>query len=230
MKERVCTVKLHRRYRWDNLKLIISDPGRTLKFFPYFKELRGNVVTFEVPRWVFRFGYDFKLRVSFKDDGAVYVFTGDRGVLTVEFTMTGSELEVRARWSGFGEVFMGGPLREFACGIAKAIKEFCSSQAVCPVITSDKTVENVTAETAPALIKMTLWETGGKDFVLRGTAEDGTVIEAKVVGGRLVELRIRGEDGRESILETDVSVLDLTPDIFKDLPLGKKFSLRVEPL
>jgi len=228
MREKVCKVELP--HSWDSLKLIVSDPSRTLRFFPYFKDLRGDVVTFEVPRWVFKFGYEFKLKVTFKEDGAIYVFTGDRGVLTVEFTMVGNELEVRAQWSGFGEVLMGGPLERFTRGIAKAIKEFCSSQAACPVVTSKKIAENITAETAPALIKMTLWETGGKDFIIRGMAEDGTVIEAKAKDGKLVELRVKGGDGRESILETDVSVLDLTAELFKDLPLDKKFSLEVKVL
>ncbi len=226
MKEKSCKIELS--HSWENLKLIISDPGRTLKFFPYFKDIRGDVVRFEVPRWLFKFGYEFRLSIAFKENGASYVFTGDKGILTVEFTMRGRELEVRAMWSGFGEMLMGGPLERFACGIAKAIKEFCDSQKACPIVTPKNVVENITPETAPALIKMILWETGGRDFTLRGVADDGTVIEAKVKNRKLVELRVKEKNGKESVLEATVPVLELTPDLFQDLPLNKKFSLEIE--
>ncbi|ANF23150.1 hypothetical protein [Thermococcus piezophilus] len=216
---------------WESLEVILSEPEKTLPFFPYFESIEGDTVRFKVPRFIFDFGYEFKLAVGFQKRKAIYTFTGDRGILTVTFEMTGSRLRVTASWSGFGEVFMGKPLETFAKGIAKAIQDFCSAQAACPVmtITEEKgIVEHVTPETAPALIKRISWELKGKDFILEGISGDGTVLSAMVRDEHLVELKVKEKEGRETIIQAEVPVLELTPELFEGLPLKEKFEIKVK--
>jgi hypothetical protein len=61
---------------WDVLKTILSEPERILPLFPYFKELKEDRVRFEVPRFIFNFGYEFELGISFGNSEIVYTFRG----------------------------------------------------------------------------------------------------------------------------------------------------------
>ncbi|WP_456453563.1 hypothetical protein [Thermococcus sp.] len=215
-------------YGWETLKLLLSEPEKTLPFFPYFESLTGRSVRFRVPRFIFNFGYEFKLDVGFSENEAIYTFRGDRGILTVTFLMEGRSLTVTASWAGFGEVLMGKPLENFARGIAEAVKEFCSAKA-CPVLKSEESggeVENITPETAPALIKHFALELG-KDFSLEGTADDGTYLSVRVENGNLKEIRVR-EGMRESAIETNVPVVEIEGELFEGLPLNKRFRIKAK--
>ncbi|MEO2151732.1 MAG: hypothetical protein ABGW50_03655 [Thermococcus sp.] len=224
MKSRTSEVELP--YGWETLQVILSEPEKTLPFFPYFESFKEGRVRFKVPRFIFNFGYEFDLTVGFQDGRAVYTFTGERGILTITFEMTGRKLKVTASWAGFGEALMGKPLENFARGIAEAIKEFCSSMA-CPVVRFDGSegeVEHITPETAPALVKRIAMEFG-KDFLLEGEAEDGTYLAVKVQDGNLRELRVRW-GMKESVIQADVPIVKLGPELFEGLPLNKKFRIK----
>ncbi len=215
---------------WETLRIILSDPKKTLPFFPYFEELKGNRVRFRVPRFIFNFGYEFEFNVGFGEREAIYTFKGERGILTVTFKMMGEKLRVTASWAGFGETLMGKPLENFAKGIATAIREFCSS-AKCPGVKierGDGKVENITPETAPAFLKRLAVELG-TDFVVEGRAEDGTYLSARIEKGRLKILEVKTEK-EESIIETDIPVVELGSELFEGLPLNKKFVVKAERL
>ncbi|ACJ15925.1 hypothetical protein TON_0440 [Thermococcus onnurineus NA1] len=218
---------------WESLEVILSEPEKTLPFFPYFESISGDTVRFKVPRFIFDFGYEFKLAVGFRKMGAVYTFTGDKGVLTVTFEMIGNKLKITASWSGFGEMFMGKPLEIFAKGIAEAIRDFCNAQAACPVVAiagEEGIVEHITPETAPALIKRISWELQGQDFTIEGVSEDGTILSATVKNGYLVQLAVRDAQGMETTIEAEVPVLELTSELFEGLPLREKFKIKVKRL
>ena len=215
---------------WESLQMILSEPEKTLPFFPYFEGMDGDRVRFKVPRFIFNFGYEFKLAVGFKEGMAVYTFTGDRGILTITFEMEGGKLRVTASWAGFGEALMGKPLENFAKGIAEAVREFCSSMT-CPVVrmaANEGVVENITPETAPAFLKRIAAEMG-TDFRVEGVAEDGTHLTATVRGGRLRELAVETGKGK-SVIEADVPLLELGKEVFEGLPLNKKFRIKAERL
>ncbi|NJE30912.1 hypothetical protein E3E38_07635 [Thermococcus sp. 18S1] len=216
---------------WESLQVILSEPEKTLPFFPYFEDIQGDRVRFKVPRFIFNFGYEFKLTVGFQERRAVYTFTGDRGILTITFEVVDGRLRVSASWAGFGEALMGKPLDNFARGIAEAIRDFCNAQASCPVakIQNGKgVVERITPETAPALIKRVSWELKGEDFILEGRAEDGTFLSAAVRGGKLTRLTVRDPEGKKSIIEADIPVLELGSDLFEGLPLNREFTIEVK--
>jgi hypothetical protein len=220
-------------YPWESLQVVLSEPEKTLPFFPYFESISGTKVRFKVPRFIFNFGYEFDLTVGFQEGRAVYTFTGDRGILTITFDMEGKRLRVTASWAGFGEAFMGKPLENFARGIAEAIGDFCSAQASCPVAKisgNEGVVEHITPETAPALIKRVSWELEGRDFLLEGKAEDGTRLSTEVRGGKLVRLVVEDPSGRRSVIESDVPVLELDGEVFRGLPLEKRFEVKVREL
>nr|WP_206203882.1 hypothetical protein [Thermococcus sp. 21S9] len=217
-------------YGWETLQVILSEPEKTLPFFPYFESFQNGRVRFKVPRFIFNFGYEFELDVGMGRDEAIYTFRGDKGILTVTFKMQGRKLKVTASWAGFGETFMGKPLENFAKGIAEAIKEFCSA-ATCPLVRfsgSEGEVEHITPETAPALVKRIALELG-KDFILEGESEDGTYLSIKVVDGNLKELRVR-QGMKESVIEADVPVVELGPELFEGLPLDRKFKIRARKI
>ncbi|WP_456366303.1 hypothetical protein [Thermococcus sp.] len=212
------------------LKIILSDPKKTLPFFPYFEELRGGGVRFKVPRFIFNFGYEFEFDVGFGDREAMYTFREERGILTVTFKMVGGKLRVTASWAGFGEALMGKPLENFAKGIATAIREFCASMK-CPGVEiggREGWVEYVTPETAPAFIKRFAVELGA-DFVVEGTAEDGTYLSAEIRDGNLKSLRVR-RGSAESVIETDTPLIELGSEPFEDLPLDRKFKIKAKKL
>ncbi|WP_457750511.1 hypothetical protein [Thermococcus sp.] len=217
---------------WESLKIILSEPEKTMPFFPYFEGIEGTRVKFKVPRFIFNFGYEFDLSVGFQKNKAVYVLTGNRGTLTITFEMHGHALRVTASWAGFGETFMGKPLENFAKGIAEAIKEFCSAQAACPVVRetlTGKIAENITPEFAPALIKRVFWELEGADFSMKGVAEDGTTLKIEVRDGKLTNLTVqKGEN--ETTIEADIPVLELDKELFEGLPLDKKFTIEIKKL
>ncbi|WP_297465131.1 STK_08120 family protein [Thermococcus sp.] len=211
---------------WETLQVILSEPERTLPFFPYFESFQNGRVRFKVPRFIFNFGYEFELDVGIGRNEVIYTFRGEKGILTVTFKMIGRKLRVTASWAGFGEALMGKPLENFAKGIAEAIREFCSSMA-CPVVRfhgSEGEVEHIIPETAPALVKRVAMEFG-KDFILEGEAEDGTYLAIKVKDGNLKELRVR-RGMKESAIEADVPVIELGKEVFEGLPLDKKFKIR----
>jgi hypothetical protein len=218
-------------YDWDTLVVVLSEPKKTLPFFPYFESFREGRVRFKVPRFIFNFGYEFELNVGVgRDREVIYTFRGDKGILTVTFKMEGKKLRVTASWAGFGETFMGKPLENFARGIAEAIREFCSSVA-CPVVRfngSEGEVEHITPETAPALIKRVAMELG-KDFILEGESEDGTYLAVKVQNGRLRELRVK-HGMKESVIEADVPLMELGSELFEGLPLDKRFRIRARKI
>ncbi|WP_297548850.1 STK_08120 family protein [Thermococcus sp.] len=217
-------------YDWETLILILSEPEKTLPFFPYFEKFERGRVKFKVPRFIFNFGYEFELDVGIGRNEVIYTFRGDKGILTVTFKMIGRKLRVTASWAGFGETFMGKPLENFAKGIAEAIREFCSSMA-CPVVRfhgSEGEVEHITPETAPALVKRVAMEFG-KDFILEGEAEDGTYLAITVKDGNLKELRVR-QGMKESVIEADIPVIELGKELFEGLPLDKKFKIRAKKL
>ncbi|WP_099210221.1 hypothetical protein [Thermococcus henrietii] len=217
-------------YGWETLQVILSEPEKTLPFFPYFESFQNGRVRFKVPRFIFNFGYEFELDVGMGRDEAIYTFRGDKGILTVTFKMDGRKLKVTASWAGFGETFMGKPLENFAKGIAEAIKEFCSSMA-CPVVRfrgSEGEVEHIGPETAPALVKRIAMEFG-KDFILEGEAEDGTYLAVKVRDGKLRELRVR-YGMKESVIEAEIPVIELGSEPFEGLPLDKKFKIRARKI
>nr|WP_206204487.1 hypothetical protein [Thermococcus sp. 21S7] len=210
--------------------MILSEPEKTLPFFPYFESLHDDTVRFNVPRFIFDFGYEFTLALGFRKNAAVYTFTGEKGVLTVTFEMQGKRLKVTASWSGFGELLMGKPLENFARGIAEAIRDFCSAQAACPVLeleSDEGVVHHVTPESAPALIKRIVWELRGGDFVLEGVSEKGIRISATVMGGRLIRLTARDPLNKETVVEADLPVLEISPDLFEGLPLDDTFRIKV---
>ncbi|WP_342667067.1 hypothetical protein [Thermococcus celericrescens] len=89
-------------------------------------------------------------------------------------------------------------------------------------------VERVTPETAPALIKRVSWELKGEDFVLEGRAEDGTFLSAAVRGGKLTRLTVGDPEGKKSIIEADVPVLELGSDLFEGLLLNREFTIEVK--
>ncbi len=228
MKTRTREVELP--YGWETLLLILSEPKKTLPFFPYFEEFKGDRVKFRVPRFIFNFGYEFSLDVGIGRNEVIYTFRGERGILTVTFQMAGKKLRVTASWAGFGEAFMGRPLENFAKGIAEAIKEFCSSMA-CPVVKfhgSEGEAEHITPETAPALVKRVAMEFG-RDFILEGEADDGTYLAVKVQDGNLRELRVR-QGMKESVIEADVPFMELGKEPFEGLPLDKKFKIRARKI
>ncbi|WP_297506843.1 hypothetical protein [Thermococcus sp.] len=215
---------------WETLRLILSDPKKTLPFFPYFEELRGERVRFKVPRFIFNFGYEFELDVGFGEREAIYTFRGERGILTVTFKMAGGKLRVTASWAGFGEAIMGKPLENFAKGIATAIGEFCASMK-CPGVKIEGEsgqVEHITPETAPAFLKRLAVELG-TDFVVEGRAEDGTYLSARIEKGRLKSLKVKTDKG-ESVIEADLPVVELGSELFEGLPLNKKFTVKAEKL
>jgi len=217
---------------WESLKIILSEPEKTMPFFPYFESIEGTKVKFRVPRFIFNFGYEFELSVGFQKNKAVYVLTGNRGTLTITFEMHGHTLRVTASWAGFGETFMGKPLENFAKGIAEAIREFCSAQAACPVVRetpTGKLAENITPELAPALIKRVYWELEGADFSMEGVAEDGTTLKVEVRDGKLKNLTVQ-KGGMESTIEADVPVLELDKELFEGLPLDKRFTIEIKRL
>ena len=216
---------------WESLQLILSEPKKTLPFFPYFESLEGSRVRFRVPRFIFNFGYEFELTVGFRGRKAVYTFTGEKGILTVTFEVIGDRLRVTASWAGFGEVLMGKPLENFARGIAEAIKDFCDAQASCPAMEireESGIVEHISTETAPALIKRIAWELDGTDFTIEGRAPDGTYLSARIRGGKLVRLDVKEPEGKVSTIEADVSILELDEALFHGLPLDKKFEITVK--
>ncbi len=215
---------------WETLRLILSDPKKTLPFFPYFEELRGDRVRFKVPRFIFNFGYEFEFDVGFGEGEAIYTFRGERGILTVTFKMAGEKLRVTTSWAGFGEAIMGKPLENFARGIATAIGEFCASMK-CPAVEisgGEGWAEYITPETAPALIKRLAVELGA-NFVIEGRAEDGTYLSAEIRDGNLKSLRVRMENA-ESVIETDTPLVELGSEPFEDLPLDRKFKIRANKL
>ncbi|WP_297501931.1 hypothetical protein [Thermococcus sp.] len=215
---------------WETLRLILSDPKKTLPFFPYFEELRGDRVRFKVPRFIFNFGYEFEFDVGFGEREAIYTFRGERGILTVTFKMVGGKLRVTASWAGFGEALMGKPLENFARGIATAIREFCTSMK-CPGVKIEGEsgqVEHITPETASAFLKRLAVELG-TDFVVEGRAEDGTYLSARIEDGRLKSLKVRTDKG-ESVIEADIPVVELGSELFEGLPLNKKFAVKAEKL
>lgn len=217
---------------WESLKIILSEPEKTMPFFPYFESIEGMKVKFKVPRFIFNFGYEFELAVGFQENKAVYTLTGNRGILTITFEMRGNNLKVTASWAGFGETLMGKPLENFAKGIAEAIREFCSAQMACPVVKETPTgriAENITPELAPALIKRVFWELEGADFVMKGTAEDGTVLRVEIREGKLTRLVVE-DGGNITDIEADVPVLELDKDLFEDLPLDKRFTIEIKKL
>ncbi|WP_457741774.1 STK_08120 family protein [Thermococcus sp.] len=217
-------------YPWETLVLILSEPKKTLPFFPYFEKLEGNRVSFKVPRFIFNFGYEFELDVGIGRNEVIYTFRGDKGILTVTFKMEDHRLKVTASWAGFGETFMGKPLQNFAKGIAEAIKEFCSA-ATCPLVKfsgNEGEVEHIDSGTAPALIKRIAMELG-KDFVLEGWAEDGTYLSVKVIDGSLKEIRVR-KGMKESVIEADVPVVELSSELFEGLPLDRKFKIKAKKI
>ena len=217
-------------YGWETLQVILSEPEKTLPFFPYFESFQNGRVGFKVPRFIFNFGYEFELDVGMGREEAIYTFRGDKGILTVTFKMDGRKLKVTASWAGFGETFMGKPLENFAKGIAEAIKEFCSA-ATCPLVRfsgSEGEVEHITPETAPALVKRIALELG-KDFILEGESDDGTYLSIKVVDGNLKELRVR-QGMKESVIEADVPVVELGPELFEGLPLDRKFKIKARKI
>ncbi len=215
-------------YPWESLQVVLSEPEKTLPFFPYFEGINGDRVRFKVPRFIFNFGYEFTLAVGFQGRKAVYTFTGERGILTVVFEVEDSKLRVTASWAGFGEAFMGKPLENFARGIAEAIKDFCEAQVKCSATAlNGEVVEYISPETASALIKRIAWELQGRDFELRGIAEDGTVLSAKIQEGKLVRLDVMDTQNRRSTIEADVPVLELESELFRGLPLGKEFRIKV---
>ncbi|MDV3104818.1 hypothetical protein [Thermococcus waiotapuensis] len=170
------------------------------------------------------------MAVGFKENSAVYTFTGERGILTITFEVSGGKLRVTASWAGFGESLMGKPLENFAMGIAEAIKEFCSSMK-CPATEINSEggwVEHITPETVPALIKRLAVELG-TDFVVEGTAEDGTYLSAEIRGGNLTHLTVKVETS-ESVIHMDVPVVKLDSEPFEGLPLGKKFKIQAKKL
>ncbi len=231
MKTKSCEVPIS--HPWESLQMILGEPEKTLPFFPYFESVHGDVVRFRVPRFVFNFGYEFRLTVGFQDKKAIYTFTGDRGILTITFEMAGEGLRVTASWAGFGETFMGRPLERFARGIAEAIGDFCEAQASCPVaeiLEERGVVEHISPKTAPALIKRIAWELNGADFTMKGQAPDGTLLSARVQDGKLMELRVSDSKGKASTIEADVSILELDEALFHDLPLDKKFEIVVRRL
>ena len=228
MKSKSCEVKLP--YGWETLQIILSEPEKTMPFFPYFESIEGTKVKFKVPRFIFNFGYEFELAVGFQENRAVYTLTGNRGILTITFEMKGNKLKVTASWAGFGEAFMGKPLENFAKGIAEAIKEFCSAQAACPVVKETpqrRIAENITSELAPALIKRVFWELEGADFTMMGTAEDGTVLKVEVREGKLTRLVVE-ENENTTTIEADIPVLELDKELFEGLPLDKKFTIEIK--
>ncbi|WP_297476244.1 hypothetical protein [Thermococcus sp.] len=228
MKIRTWEVEVY--YGWETLVLILSEPEKALPFFPYFEGMDGDRVRFKVPRFIFNFGYEFELDVGVGREEVIYTFHGKRGILTVTFCMSRKKLRVTASWAGFGEALMGKPLENFARGIAEAIREFCSSMT-CPLVKlhgSEGEVERITPETAPALVKRVAMEMG-KDFTLEGWADDGTYLAVKVRDGILRELRVR-HGTNESVIESDVPLLELGKEVFEGIPLNKKFRIKAERL
>ncbi|WP_456366054.1 hypothetical protein [Thermococcus sp.] len=210
-------------YGWESISWILAKPEKTLPFFPYFKEFKGEKVRFEVPRFIFKFGYEFTLDYGVQGNKAVYTFRGDRGILTITFEMKGRSLLVTASWSGFGEILMGKPLETFTRGIGEAIREFCSA-AKCPVHMQER-VENLTPELLVSLIKKTVLEVG-RSFLLEGYSKDGSYFSIKVSNGILQELKIR-EDESESIVETEVPITALEKELLNGIPTGRSFRIRV---
>ncbi len=215
---------------WETLRIILSDPKKTLPFFPYFEELRGEGVHFKVPRFIFNFGYEFEFDVGFGEGEAIYTFRRERGILTVTFKMVEGKLRVTASWAGFGEAIMGKPLENFARGIATAIKEFCASMK-CPGVKIEGEsgeVEHITPETAPAFLKRLAVELG-TDFVVEGRAGDGTYLSAEIRGGNLRHLTVKTGIS-ESVIDINVPVVELDSEPFEGLPLGKKFKIWTKKL
>jgi hypothetical protein len=89
-------------------------------------------------------------------------------------------------------------------------------------------VIRITPESVPAFLKRLAIEFG-TDFIVEGTADDGTYLAAKIIGGKLVEPKVR-KGARESVIGADVEVSELDGDLFRDLPLNKKFRVKVEKL
>lgn len=211
-------------YGWGSISWILSRPEKTLPFFPYFKELRGNKVRFEVPRFVFNFGYEFTLDYSIQENKAIYTFRGEKGILTITFEMDENKLKITASWSGFGEILMGKPLENFTRGIGTAIAEFCSA-AKCPIQAREETVENLTPDLLVALIKRAVLEVG-RNFRLEGQSEEGSYFSIIVSDGVLRELKIKKES-RESIVKAEVPVTSLDGDLFSDVPTNMRFRIKI---
>ncbi|WP_367884265.1 hypothetical protein [Thermococcus sp. JCM 11816] len=102
---------------------------------------------------------------------------------------------------------------------------------LCPVVkvsSEDGEVIRINPESAPALLTRLSLEFG-PSFIVEGTADDGTYLAAKVVNGKLVELRLK-QGTRESVISTDVSVVELDEGLFEDLPLDRNFKIKVRKL
>lgn len=70
-------------YGWETLQAVLSEPQKTLPFFPYFESFQDGKVRFKVPRFIFNFGYEFELDVGMDRNEAIYTFRGERGILTI---------------------------------------------------------------------------------------------------------------------------------------------------
>jgi len=68
----------------------------------------------------------------------------------------------------------------------------------------------------------------GGDFLVECTSEDGTVLKGRVHEGNLVEVEVIEPSGRKTTVRTEIPVLEVDEDLFKDLPLEKRFRIRVK--
>ncbi len=68
---------------------------------------------------------------------------------------------------------------------------------------------------------------GGEDFVIEGISENGIRLSATVRDGKLLKLTVREQNGKETVVEADVPVLEVGPELFEGLPLNEKFKITV---
>lgn len=226
------------------LRDMLENPEVVVRHFPYFDSLgRRNgelYVRFKVPKFLFNFGFEFKLEAGFEKDKCIYTFKGDKGILVVTFGCIENKLRVEASWSGFGEFMMGKNLEIFVNGIADSIKNFCQSQAevydkceICKTEGKIKAyVKELTPSTLPSILMKLYLSSGSTDIEIKGEALDKKeTFKAYVKDGKLVRF-IFSSESRAIDLEVNIDLkgLEQEREVFSDIPLSGEFEIIPSPL
>ncbi|NJE07070.1 hypothetical protein E3E31_00685 [Thermococcus sp. M39] len=228
---------------WDFLKEVLKNSQIVVRYFPYFdniEERNGELyVRFKVPKFLFNFGFEFKLEAGFEENKCIYTFKGDKGILTITFECLDNKLRVEASWSGFGEFMMGKNLEIFANGIADSIKRFCQSQAEvyekCEICKAGEKItahiKELTPSTLPSLLMRLCLSSGSADIEIRGESVDKEEsFKAYVKDGKLTRfVFISKSKVIDFEMNVDLKDLEKERDVFRDVPISGAFKVTVSP-
>ncbi|ADT85160.1 hypothetical protein [Thermococcus barophilus] len=228
---------------WQFLNEVLKNPQLVVRHFPYFDntEVRDGklYVKFKVPKFLFNFGFEFKLEAGFEENKCIYTFKGDKGILTITFECLDNKLRVEASWSGFGEFMMGKNLEIFANGIADSIKNFCQSQArvyekceICKIGEKIKAhVKDLIPSTLPSLLMRLYLSSGSTNIEIEGKALDRKdTFRAYIKDGKLVHFTFSSEEGAIALdMNIDLKELEKEREVFEDIPLSGEFEITAFP-